>query len=130
MSDDGRDPLTPSERRIGVRHFACFPAFVERPDGAKRAAMILQLSASGALLVVRTRLQVGDHVALQLYVSGEPDSPTRATRARVVRLEALDDKAFGPWSHKVAVQFDDVLTDFESEIAALEERQRSLGLSR
>lgn len=129
MSDDGHDTLTPSERRIGVRHFACFPAHVERPDGAKRAAMINQLSVSGALLVVRTKLVVGDSIALQLYVTGEPDSPTRATRARVVRVEALDDKAYGPWSHKVAVQFEEPLADFEGEIKELEERQRSLGLS-
>lgn len=129
MSEDGHDTLTPSERRIGVRHFACFPAHVERPDGVRRAAMIVQLSVSGALLVVRTRLQVGDPISLQLYVTGEPDSPTRATRARVVRVEALDDKAFGPWSHKIAVQFEDALSDFEGEIKALEERQRRLGLT-
>jgi hypothetical protein len=128
MGEDGHDTLSPSERRIGVRHFACFPAHVERPDGVKRAAMITQLSVSGGLLVVRTRLQAGDQVSLQLFLTGQPDSPTRATRARIVRVEALDAKAFGPWSHKVAVQFEQPLTDFEDEIKALAERQRQLGL--
>src|SRR5271166_394199 len=115
-ADDAHDSMTPSERRIGVRHFACFPAHVERPDGAKRTAMINDLSISGALLVVRTLLQVDDRVSLQLYVNGDPDSPTRATPARVVRVEALEPRAVGPWTHKVAVHFDAPLTDFQDEI--------------
>ncbi len=128
MSDEGNDALTPSERRIGVRHFACFPAHVERPDGAKRAAMINDLSVRGAKLVVHTRLQVGDHVSLQLYVTGDPASPSRITRARVVRVEELGREAYGPWSHSVAVQFDEELTDFEPQIKELEDHQRKLGL--
>ena len=36
--------VTPSEHRIGVRHFACFPAHIEQPDGGKRTAMIHDLS--------------------------------------------------------------------------------------
>ena len=62
MSEDGQDSMTPSERRIGVRHFACFPAHVERPGGAKRTAMIHDLSVSGALLVVSTLLRVDDRI--------------------------------------------------------------------
>jgi hypothetical protein len=128
MSEDAPDSMTPSERRIGVRHFACFPAHVERPDGEKRTAMIHDLSVSGALLVVRTRLEVDDRVALTLYVTGDPESPSRATPARVVRIEPLEPSARGLWSHRVAVQFDEPLTDFGDEIKALEERQRRLGL--
>jgi hypothetical protein len=121
---------TPSERRIGVRHFACFPAHVEQPHGEKGLAMIHDLSVSGAQLVVRAQLQVGDAVSLQLYVTGDPaDSRTRATRARVVRFEPLDPAARGAWTHRVAVQFDEPLKDFEGEIKALEERQRQLGLN-
>jgi hypothetical protein len=128
MSDDAHDSMTPSERRIGVRHFACFPAYLERPDGAKRAAMIIDLSTRGAMLVVRTLVAVGAQVSLELFVTTQPDAKTRLTEARVVRVEALDDKAYGPWSHRVAVQFAEELVDFETEIAALEHRQRRLGL--
>jgi hypothetical protein len=128
MSEDGHDSMTPSERRIGIRHFACFPAYVERPDGEKRTAMIHDLSASGALLVVRAKLQVDDAVSLELYVTADPDSPTRAASAKVVRVEPLGPKALGLWSHKVAVQFDEPLVGFEAEIKALEERQRKIGL--
>jgi hypothetical protein len=128
MNDDGPDSMSPSERRIGVRHFACFPAYLERPDGSKRAAMIIDLSTRGALLVVRTQVAVGAQVSLELFVTAEPDARTRFTQAKVVRVEALDDKAYGPWSHRVAVQFAEELSDFEAEVEALEQRQRRLGL--
>ena len=124
-----RSSMTPSERRIGGRHFACFPAHVDQPHGERGLAMINDLSVSGAQLVVRADLKVGDRVSLQLYVTGDPDdSHTRATRARIVRCEPLDAAARGAWTHRVAVQFDEPLKDFEAEIKALEERQLQLGL--
>jgi hypothetical protein len=122
----GDPPRSPSERRIGVRHFACFPAHIERPGTGKRIAMMHDLSVSGALLVVRAQLAVGESVSLQLHVTGDPDSAGRATRARVVRVEPLDPAERALWSHRVAVQFDEPITDFEPEIRALEARQRQL----
>jgi len=119
--------VTPSEHRIGVRHFACFPAHIEQPDGGKRTAMLHDLSVSGALLVVRAPLAVGDVVSLQLHVAGDPGSRTRGTDARVVRIEPLEPAERALWSHRVAVQFDEPLTDFEPEIRALEAWQRQLG---
>jgi hypothetical protein len=127
--DDDSEPDTPSDRRIGVRHFACFPAHVQRPDGATRTAMIHDLSVSGGRLVVGTLLHVDDRISLQLYVNGDPESPTRATPARVVRVEPLEPSAVGPWTHRVAVQFDEPLTDFQDEIRALADHQRKIGLA-
>jgi hypothetical protein len=122
-------PRTPSERRIGVRHFACFPASVDRPKGDGVLAMMHDLSVSGAQLVVRADLKVGDALSLQLFVTGDPSDPrTRKTSGRVVRVEELDAASRGAWTHRVAVQFDEALKDFEDEIAALEKRQRELGL--
>ena len=118
--------VDPAERRVGVRHFACFPAHLEQPDGGKHIAMMHDLSVSGALLVVRAELAVDDVVSLQLYVTGDPDSRTRATHARVVRVEPLEPTERALWSHRVAVQFDEPLTDFEPEIAALEAWQRQI----
>jgi hypothetical protein len=123
------DEPSPSERRIGERHFACFPAHVQRPDGATRTAMIHDLSVSGGRLVVGTQLHVDDRISLQLYINGDPNAPSRATPARVVRVEALDPSAVGPWTHRVAVQFDEPLTDFQDEIRALAEHQKKLGLA-
>jgi hypothetical protein len=124
-----KDDRTPSsERRIGVRHFACFPAHIARSGDVQRTAMIHDLSISGAMLVVNAKLTVGDVVSLQLHVSGDADARTRSTHARVVRVERLEPAARGLWSHRVAVQFDETLGDFEPEIKALGERQRQLGL--
>jgi len=120
--------MTPSERRIGVRHFACFPAHIERTGDVKRTAMIHDLSITGALLVVNARLAVGDVVSLELHVSGDADARTRSTHARIVRVEPLEPAARGIWSHRVAVQFGEPLDDFEPEIKELGERQRKLGL--
>ena len=83
--------------------------------------------SSGALLVVRAELAVGDVASLLLHVTGDPSSRTRATHARVVRIEPLEPDERALWSHRVAVQFDEPLTDFEPEIRALEAWQRQLG---
>lgn len=123
---DDRTP--PSERRSGARHFACFPAHIARTGDVQHTAMMHDLSVSGAMLVVNVRLSVGDVVSLQLHVSGNADARTRSTHARVVRVERLEPAARGLWSHRVAVQFDEALLDFEPEIKALGERQRQLGL--
>ena len=124
------DRMTPSERRIGVRHFACFPAHVARDGGDRRTAMIHDLSVTGALLVVAAKLAPGDVVSLVLYVTGDPESRSRATHARVVRVEPLEPGNRTLWSHRVAVQFDQPLTDFEPEILALAAKQRQVGLPR
>ena len=58
------DSLTPSERRLGLRHLSCFPAHLEREGDGARAAMIHDLSVSGALLLVRMTLAVGDAVSV------------------------------------------------------------------
>jgi len=129
MSAPDRDPdetpapdsLTPSERRLGYRYLSCFPAHLERPGDSPRAAMIHDLSVSGALLLVRTTLAIGDTVRLKLFVTGDTDV-SRDVVARVVRIEKLDPFA-GPWSSRVAVHFDEELTGFDAEIAALAKRQ-------
>jgi len=124
---DHDDDLSPSERRVGYRHLACFPAYVQRPDGEKRTSMIHDLSVTGALLLVRTKLNVGDQVGLQLFIAGDADEGRFAV-ARIVRIELLDRQAVGLWTHRIAVQFEVPLMDFEPEIKALAEKQRELGL--
>ncbi len=59
-SDD--EAPTPSERRGDPRHLACFPAHVETDAGKQRTALIRDLSVSGAFLLTRARLEVGDSV--------------------------------------------------------------------
>lgn len=121
-ADAEPESLTPSERRLGYRHFACFPAYLEHDDGGKRVSMIHDLSVSGALLLVRANLQVGDAVRLKLFIHGDV-SESRDVTAQVVRVEKLSDPHSGPWSRRIAVQFDDELADVVPQIAELAKKQ-------
>ena len=90
--------------------------------------MIYDLSVSGALLLVRTsKLGVGDTVRLKLYITEEPEA-FREANGRVVRVEDMNEEAVGLWSRRVAVHFDDALTIYANEIAALKARLKKLGI--
>lgn len=121
---DADDSLTAAERRLGVRHLACFPAYLQRDDGTSRVSMIRDLSATGAQLLVRAEVKVGDLVRLKLFIHGDINE-AREVSGRLVRVEKLDDPFAGPWSLRVAVQFDDELSDMLPEITALAQRQAS-----
>jgi hypothetical protein len=126
MTDTAPPPS--SDRRAGVRHLACFPASLERPDGEHRPSIIRDLSESGALLLVRTtKLSVGDEVKLQLYIADDPAAYRDAT-GRVVRVEELTPGDAGPWLRRVGVQFISPLTMYAEEIQTFRERAERLGL--
>ena len=128
MSEGDDEPTLP-ERRVETRHFACFPAHVQRPGGSTRMALIHDLSVTGALLFTRERLDVGESVRLSLYFT-EDMSDERPTSGRVVRVEPRTADRAEVWHHTVAVQFDAPLRDCEAEIAAIAARQRELGVPR
>ena len=120
------DSPPPSDRRVGERHLACFPAALERPDGAHRPSIIHDLSESGALLLVRTsKIAVGDEVKLQLYISNDPKT-FRPAAGRVVRIEDIPLGDGGLWRSRVAVQFSELLTMYADEIKSFRERAERL----
>jgi hypothetical protein len=124
------DSVPPSERRAGVRYLACFPAALVRPDGQERPSLIRDLSVGGVMLLVRTtKIAVGDHVKLALYIT-EDTNTHRDTEGQVVRVEELQLEEAGPWLRRVAVQFDAPLTMYAADIAAFMERSRRLGIAR
>lgn len=116
------------DRRADERHFACFPAHIER-GGSTRMALIRDLSVSGALLLTREKLSVGDRVALSLYLTEDIDQ-ARRTAALVVRVEPCWGERADIWHHTTAVQFEEPLLDCEAEIKALAARQEALGVPR
>jgi PilZ domain len=115
---------SPSERRVDPRHLACFPAHVETATGAARSALIRDLSVSGALLLTRARLGVGDTVKLSLYL--REGAPPYAVTARVVREEQRPNEMVHPWTKSVAVQFDAPIAELDEEARALADRQAAL----
>jgi|HubBroStandDraft_4_1064222.scaffolds.fasta_scaffold537361_1 hypothetical protein len=122
-TDEGR------ERRVDERHFACFPANLKRPGGSDRMGLIRDLSVSGALILTRSRLQVGDPIHLSLYLWEDPER-VKETRGRVVRVEPRTGERAEIWHRSVAVQFDEPLADCEAEIKALADHQAKLGVPR
>jgi hypothetical protein len=122
------DSTAPPDRRSGERHFACFPASLERPDGEQRPSLIRDLSETGVLLLVRTtKVAVGDRVKLQLYITEESDSH-RVAEGQVVRVEDVGAEDAGPWLRKVAVQFVGAISVQPSDIQAFRERATRLGI--
>jgi hypothetical protein len=126
---DPKDPdgASGADRRIDERHFACSPAHIQRPGGSTRMALIHDLSVSGALLLTRERLKIGDAVELSLYLWEDTEQMRKAS-AQVVRVEARSGARAEVWHHTVAVQFEEPLRDCAAEIKDLADRQAALGL--
>jgi PilZ domain len=127
-----RNDLPPDsgpERREDERHFACFPAHIQRPGGSTRMALIRDLSVSGALLFTRVRVEVGDEIRLNLYLS-EDMTDVRPAVAHVVRSVPRTADRAEVWHHSVAVRFATPLLDCEAEIKDLADRQAALGIPR
>jgi hypothetical protein len=117
-----------SDRRGDVRHLACFPAHVETAEGVARSALIRDLSISGALLLTRARLKIGDPVKLSLYLK-EGTEPFSAA-GQVVREEKRPSEMVHPWTKAVAVRFDEPIAELEADARALAERQAALAVKR
>lgn len=113
-----------SDRRGGSRHFSCFPAHIEQEEGNPRTAIIRDVSVTGAHLVTRAKLALGQTVKLSLYITTDVNNP-RQVAGKVVRFETrLDDRS--DWPYSVGIQFDDPLTDCEEDIKSLADKQAKL----
>ncbi|MDI1449226.1 PilZ domain-containing protein [Polyangium sp. 6x1] len=117
-----------SDRRTALRHTAVFPAHVDTGNGNKRTAVIRDLSVSGALLLTRARVKIGDEVTLSLYLTGDPNQ-CREVKGRVVRDERRSVEVSDIWPYAVAIHFNEPFEDIEPAVKALAEKQASLGLT-
>ena len=116
-SDDARD------RRQRERHIACFAAELDAEGKGEHLAVIRDLSVTGARLLTRARVEVGDPLRLTLHF-GAGTEP-HAVPARVVRVEKLDRAKHDLWSTALGVAFDEPLVGFEDRIKELEARDRA-----
>jgi hypothetical protein len=117
-----------SDRRTSTRHLAVFPAHVDTGTGTKRTAVIRDLSVTGALLLTRARVKVGDEITLSLYLTGDP-TQAREVKGRIVRDERRSLEVSDVWPYAAAVHFDEPLADLEDDVKALAQKQASLGLT-
>jgi len=115
------------ERRAGERHLACFPAHIQRNSGSTRMALIRDLSVTGALLLTRADLKVGETIRLSLYLREDATEAVPAS-GHVVRFEDREAERAEVWHHCAAIHFDEPLRGHEDEIRALAQRQAELGV--
>jgi hypothetical protein len=116
-----------NERRIAVRHIACFPAHIDGGEARLRTAVIRDLSVTGTRLLTRAVLEPGTQVKLNLYLTSDLSAPCFRL-GRVVRFERRSSEISGVWPHSVAVEFDEPLTGLEETIRGVAEQQARMGL--
>lgn len=113
---------TDEERRTGERHLTCYPAHLEENAGDLKIALIHDLSVTGALLLTRGTLTVGEKLKLHLYIADDGKT-ARQVDAEVVRVGPRDAEVSDLWTHSAALHFESELTEYEEEISALAARQ-------
>ncbi len=119
-------PPSASDRRIALRHHAFFPAEVEVGNGAKRSAMIRDLSVTGVMMLTRAKVSIGDDITLYLYLTGDPNQ-AREVKGRVVRDERRSFEEMDVWPYAVAVQFAEPFPENElDDVKTLAEKQARL----
>jgi hypothetical protein len=114
------------ERRSHARQLSCIPASFSR--NGEEIAFIRDVSVSGARLYVRTKLEVGDTVTLNLYLGLSDDA--RPATGRVVRVDAGQAADSDVWVWEVGVEFDPPITAYAAEIEELARRQLEVGTLR
>jgi hypothetical protein len=115
------------DRRTHARQLTCIPAFFASKEESQDLALIRDVSVSGARLYTRIRLDPGHLVTLHLYL-GEETSPPRQAAGHVVRVDRRDAALSDVWGWDVGIVFDDPISAYEAEIAALCARQEAAGI--
>jgi hypothetical protein len=119
-------PPSASDRRVALRHQAFFPAEVVVGSGAKRTAMIRDLSVTGVLLLTGARVVIGDEITLHMYLTGDPNQ-SREVKGRVVRDERRSVDVSDIWPYAAAIQFAEPFPENElASVRALAEKQARL----
>ncbi|MBI5549124.1 MAG: PilZ domain-containing protein [Deltaproteobacteria bacterium] len=101
--------LLPAPGSAGIRCDEPFLAKIEAHGNDGRAAMVRDLSETGAMLLTRAQLQVGERVRLTLLPSeasfaGATALLNRVVEARVARVGPCSEGS--PWRCAVGVQFE------------------------
>lgn len=114
MEDAGQG----GDRRAVDRYLTWYPVHMERPSAEAEIVLVYDISVSGALLLTRARLEMGDAVTLRLDVFGDPNT-MRSAPGRVVRAERRPPEVSEVWIYSVGVQFDTPLDDIRPAIEEL-----------
>lgn len=122
------EELSPAGAPVRVprepRHVVCIAAQLE-DDGSKRPGVTWDVSTSGALILTRGRLQVGDPVKIVLHLPEGPASGLIVT-GKVVRSVPLDSQRIGLWSESIGIAFDEPAQTLEPAVEHLSARQAEM----
>jgi hypothetical protein len=87
------------------------------------SAVIHDVSTTGALLLTRARLVVGEGVRLSLYL--QSGLPPTVVRARVVRVDERPPELAIMWPRSAAVQFNEPLKIDAASLESIAAKQRA-----
>lgn len=108
------------ERRVAKRHTLWIPVQLEGDEDIKMLAVSKNISWTGVLVIVGASLDVGDRVQLTLQVPGTDD---RQVGGEIVRSEVNEDDPEGLWRYRLAIRFDEDVSDLEAAFEALEAKR-------
>jgi hypothetical protein len=117
-----------SDRRRFARRLVCVATDVAADTVNKHTALIRDMSVSGAYLLTRVPVEVGESLDLAIHLPVKGEEQIKETTAKVVRLEPLPPDRADVWSCGFAVKFVDPLDELEEEIEALYAAMKDAGL--
>lgn len=111
-----------AERRSHPRRIVCMVAHVEPSELPRDAALVRNISLSGAYLLARLPVVPEERLVLALhFATDDGDQQVEEIAASVIRTEPLDPERSTLWSVGVAVRFEqavDHLADAIEQVAA------------
>ncbi len=110
------------ERRGARRYVLWIPVQLKSGPDVQMLAVSRNVSGSGALLIVGASLELGERVELSLQLPGSAEE--RRLGGEIVRVETNEDDPDGLWRYRIAVRFDDEVSDLEPMFEALEAKTR------
>lgn len=109
-----------SDRRAARRHAVYIGAEIDTGDGPVRSAITRDGSATGLLLLTRAKLEVGQEIKINVFLS---EGESRTVVARVVRQDPLDAEENALWRQKMAVEMIEADPDLAHKLAELAAHQ-------
>jgi hypothetical protein len=117
-----------TERRKEARRLTCiFAGYEQERDKVEHVALIEDVSNTGAKILTRERLDVGERLDLALHLD-EDMKKTSPAPARVVRCERRPAEA-DFWTWEAGIVFDESIERYRQAIDALHARRRAAGMS-
>lgn len=121
----------PQERRAHPRRIVCLVAHIEPTELPRDAALVRNISLSGAYLLARLSVAADERLLLVLHFDGASEQErVEEIRARVIRTERLDPEQSSIWSVGFAVEFEEPVDHLAGAIERAEAFAASVGYDR